>query len=119
MAVGCFETGIVFSSTDTGWLTWGCSSGNGEPPAQRSGPVVASTRDGGRTWTPVALPSYPTDVASICDATPPTFIGNRGVLQVNCAGIISGKNYVYTSADTGEHGRPSNFRFHSWDRLIS
>lgn len=87
MAVGCAESGIMFLSSDQGWLTWNCSSSNGPAPAESAGPVVATTNDGGRTWAPLNLPG-------ICGASPPVFSGSQGVLQSQCG--------VYWTADSGK-----------------
>lgn len=102
MAVGCAESGIVFVNAVNGWLAWNCSASNGPAPAQTAGPVVAATIDGGRTWSPVFLPSYPTGTDWSCGSTPPIFTGNQGVLQLSCGGIgHPGWDAVYMSADNG------------------
>jgi photosystem II stability/assembly factor-like uncharacterized protein len=102
MAVGCAENGIVFVNADKGWLTWTCSSSNGPAPTHTAGPVVATTVDGGRTWAPVILPSYPAGTDWSCGSTPPIFTGNHGVLQLSCGGIgHPGWDAVYMSADYG------------------
>ncbi len=102
MAVGCAESGIVFVSAGRGWLTWDCSSSNGPAPTRTGGPVVAATMDGGRTWTPAILPSFPTGADWACGAIPPIFTGSRAVFQVSCGGFgHPGWNAVYISADGG------------------
>jgi photosystem II stability/assembly factor-like uncharacterized protein len=102
LAGGCSVSGMTFATTDKGWLTWDCSRGNGTQP-QSGGSVVAATLDGGRTWTPLRLPSFPGTADWICGASPPLFSGNRGVLPVSCGGIgHGGWAGVYRSNDSGE-----------------
>jgi photosystem II stability/assembly factor-like uncharacterized protein len=93
-AVACGATGIAFSTITTGWLTWDCTQGNGPNPPQEGGPEVVVTRDGGRTWTAVNLPSAP----STCGATPPIFSAKAGVLLTTC----SGNSLIYKTADAGQ-----------------
>jgi photosystem II stability/assembly factor-like uncharacterized protein len=102
LAGGCSVSGMTFLTTDKGWLTWDCSRGGGSQP-QPGGPVVAVTIDGGHTWAPLSLPSFPGSADWICGANPPLLSGNRGVLPVSCAG--SGHNGwagVYRTNDSGD-----------------
>ncbi len=101
LAAGCLPSGITFASADSGWLTYDCSRANGPLPSQRSGPVVAVTRDGGRSWQAVSLPSYPSGWT--CWATPPVFKSDNGVLPVTC-GIWAA---IYGTTDAGR-----TWRFH-------
>jgi photosystem II stability/assembly factor-like uncharacterized protein len=94
IAIACGATGIAFSSITTGWLAWDCTQGNGPNLPQGNGPEVAVTRDGGRTWASVSLPSAPNS----CGATPPIFSSKAGVLQLSC----QGNAVVYRTADAGQ-----------------
>jgi hypothetical protein len=93
-AVACTATGITFSSVTTGWLTWDCTQGNGPGLPQGNGPQLAVTRDGGRTWAAVNLPSAPYG----CGATPPIFSAKAGVLLLSCQGGA----VVYRTGDAGQ-----------------
>lgn len=96
MAVGCRPSGLTFVSLDTGWLSFDCTQTAGPLPPGPSGPVVVATRDGGRSWQSVSLPSYPSD--AICSAKPPVFSGSLGVLAVWCSG---GSGGIYVTTDGG------------------
>jgi photosystem II stability/assembly factor-like uncharacterized protein len=98
IAGGCSVSGMTFVSTDKGWLTWDCSGPNGSQP-QSGGPVVAVTIDGGHTWTPLSLPSFPGTAGWTCGASPPLLSGNQGVLPVSCGNGWAG---VYRTNDLGD-----------------
>jgi photosystem II stability/assembly factor-like uncharacterized protein len=103
IAGGCSVSGMTFVSTDKGWLAWDCSRGNGAFPAQSGGTVVAATSDGGRTWTPLHLPSFPETADWTCGTSPPLLSGNQGVLPVSCGGV--GHNSwagIYRTSDSGD-----------------
>jgi len=94
-AVGCSFTGMSFASTDDGWITWDCTQTQG--PGATAGPVAIATHDGGSTWQPAGLPSFPT--GQICNASPPLFSGNLGVLPVWCG---ADGTTIFTTADAGK-----------------
>jgi len=98
---GCSESGIMFATLMRGWLTWNCTSGYGDREPG-PGPVIAFTNDGGATWKPLGLPSYPTGGDWICGAPPPIFSGDRGVFELSCAGRgHPGQDVIYSTADVG------------------
>jgi photosystem II stability/assembly factor-like uncharacterized protein len=99
IAGGCSVSGMTFVSTDKGWVAWDCSRGNGASLAQSGGTVVAATSDGGRTWTPLHLPSFPETADWICGTSPPILSGNQGVLPVSCGNGWAG---VYRTNDLGD-----------------
>ena len=102
LASGCAESGMTFISTEKGWLTWDCSRSNGPSPVQSSGPVVAATNDGGRSWAAVRLPSFPATADWSCGASPPIFSGGQGVILVSCGGTgHNGWAGVYRTSDAG------------------
>jgi photosystem II stability/assembly factor-like uncharacterized protein len=93
LAPGCSPSGLTFTSLNDGWLTWDCSNGIGSP---RSEPAV--THDGGRSWQPVPLPSFPSGSNYFCSTYPPVFTVSQAVLPVNCGGSVLG---VYATSDAG------------------
>lgn len=105
---GCSTSGLTFVNQDQGWLTWDCNSGNGPSGPSQSSTSVAVTRDGGRTWQPVALPSFPGSGDFTCSASSPVFTGALGALSMNCGGTSqAGFSAVYATSDAG---RSWNFR---------
>jgi photosystem II stability/assembly factor-like uncharacterized protein len=109
LGAGCPESGMTFIDGDTGWLTWDCRPPRPPvaavilpPPGTKAplGLLVASTRDGGRTWQRVALPSYPSSGRSVCSAYPPVFALPYGVLPVTCQ---DGHNAVFRTDDGGHN----------------
>ncbi len=96
VGVACAQTGMTFSSVTTGWLTWNCSQGTGPNPPQQDGPVMAVTRDGGRTWAAVTLPAARVGLG--CGAAPPIFSAKAGVMLVSCGGTV----FVDRTADSGQ-----------------
>jgi photosystem II stability/assembly factor-like uncharacterized protein len=101
MAVGCSENGMMFSSLERGWLAWDCSRGYGEHQPSNS-PVIALTNDGGRTWAPLNLESYPT--GRTCTATTPVLTLTHGLLEVSCLGAGQGGwAAVYSTIDGGQN----------------
>jgi photosystem II stability/assembly factor-like uncharacterized protein len=103
LGLGCSMTGLTFVSPDRGWLTWDCSRGIGSPRSQQpTSSMVAVTRDGGRSWQPVDLPSFPAGSGYICSAYQPVFTSSQGVLPVDCGGIgQAGWSAVYATSDGG------------------
>jgi photosystem II stability/assembly factor-like uncharacterized protein len=102
-ALGCSMSGLTFTTVDRGWLTWDCFH-SGPPPGQQqpAGSMVAATRDGGRSWQTVVLPSVPTTSDYACGAFPPVFTLTQGVLPVACGGIgHAGFDAVYATTDAG------------------
>ena len=108
LAVGCPESGMTFIDAETGWLTWDCRPPS--PPVAAVtrpgtpaplGPLVASTRDGGRSWQRVALPTYPSSGRWVCGAYPPVVALTQGVLPVTCQG--AGHSAVFITDDGGRH----------------
>ncbi|HXN00348.1 MAG TPA: hypothetical protein VN973_00485 [Candidatus Dormibacteraeota bacterium] len=108
LAVGCPESGMTFVDAKTGWLTWDCRPPR--PPVAAviqpgtSAPVgqlVASTRDGGRSWQRVALPTNPSSGRWVCGAYPPVIALTQGVLPVTCQG--AGHSAVFITDDGGRH----------------
>lgn len=95
-AIGCAETSITFTSLSRGWLSWDCST-NALTPAPDTGPPLAVTNDGGRTWTQVQLPS----AASSCAAGAPILNGNAGVIDLKCPALA-----YYRTADGGATWTP-------------
>lgn len=94
-ALGCFVNGMSFASLEDGWITWDCTQTH--EPGPTAGPVVIATHDGGSTWQPARLPSFPT--GQICNASPPLFSGNVGLLPVWCA---ADGTAIFTTADAGK-----------------
>jgi photosystem II stability/assembly factor-like uncharacterized protein len=102
-APGCAESGMTFVSNDKGWLTWDCSRSNRPSPTPSGGLVVAATNDGGHTWAPVRLPSFPATADWSCGASPPIFSGGQGVIPVSCGGVgHNGWAGVYRTSDGGD-----------------
>jgi photosystem II stability/assembly factor-like uncharacterized protein len=102
LAVGCSMSGLTFMSLKDGWLTWDCNSGIGSAPPQTTGSQVTVTHDGGRSWQPVTLPSFPTNGAYICSVYAPVFTGGQGALSVFCGGTGGpGFSAIYTTTDAG------------------
>jgi photosystem II stability/assembly factor-like uncharacterized protein len=108
LAVGCTESGMTFVDVDTGWLSWDCRPPS--PPAAAViqpgtpaplGPLVASTRDGGRSWQRVALPTYSSSGQWVCSAYPPVVALAQGVLPVTCQG--AGHSALFITDDGGRH----------------
>ncbi len=102
-AAGCNVHGLTFESLQRGWLTWDCFTGYVSQQTPAGGAVVATTGDGGKTWTGVALPGYPDGSDYTCGATSPIFdVDGHGVMQVRCGGIgHAGWDAVYSTADDG------------------
>jgi photosystem II stability/assembly factor-like uncharacterized protein len=101
LALGCSMSGLTFTNPNLGWLTWNCNETMGSPRAQLAQSLVATTRDGGRSWQAVDLPSNP-DSSYICSASPPVFTMSDGVLPMFCGGIgHPGFSAVYTTSDGG------------------
>lgn len=101
MTVGCAENGIMFNSPQRGWLAWDCARGYGDLQPT-SGPVIASTSDGGRTWAPLNLQAYPE--TGTCTATTPIFSNDDGMLEVSCLGRQGQQAAwaaVYSTSDGG------------------
>lgn len=97
LALGCATSGLTFTSLNDGWLTWDCSNGIGSP-----GSELAVTHDGGRSWQPVPLPSFPSGSDYFCSAYPPVFTANQGALPMNCGGsFLPGFSGVYATSDAG------------------
>jgi photosystem II stability/assembly factor-like uncharacterized protein len=108
LALGCSISGLTFVTLDRGWLTWDCNSLNGPATIQQSPRVVAATQDGGRSWQPVELPSYPSASDWMCSAFPPVFTLSQAVLPMYCGGTgHPGWTAVYATDDGG----------HSWSFL--
>ena len=102
LGLGCSMSGLTFTNSDLGWLTWDCNRGIASPRSQLEASLVATSRDGGRSWRAVDLPSFPTSTDYICGAQPPVFTSSQGVLPVNCGGIgHPGFTAVYATSDTG------------------
>jgi photosystem II stability/assembly factor-like uncharacterized protein len=100
-ALGCPMSGLTFASLERGWLTWDCFS-SGPATGQVIGSMLATTQDGGRSWTTVELPSFPTTSDYACGAYPPVFTQSNGALAIACGGIgRPGFNAVYATADSG------------------
>ena len=94
---GCFEAELQFVSANLGWISYDCIAptqagqpGN-ESPA--SGPEMAVTKDGGRSWQQVSLPRDSTG-HSLCSTTTPTFYSSGQV-------IVSGVCYRPSQATGG------------------
>jgi photosystem II stability/assembly factor-like uncharacterized protein len=103
IAAGCGDGGMTFINLDRGWLTFDCSQASGLTVDQASSPFVAATNDGGRSWTPVRLPSVPQGGADLCGAGAPLFTGVRGVLTVTCnSGRQTSLTAVFRTADAGD-----------------
>ena len=109
LALGCMASGLTFTSGKDGWLTWGsnCSTGAGGKggpiaPVGSGTSLVAVTHDGGRSWQPVELPSFPPGGNYTCTVHPPVFTSNQGVLPVDCGGTNGpGVSAVYATGDGG------------------
>jgi photosystem II stability/assembly factor-like uncharacterized protein len=100
LALGCSITGLTFASLDRGWVTWDCNTTYGSFPTQQQAThEVAGTQDGGRSWQPVELPSFPSSIDWTCGAFPPVFTQSQGVLPVECSG--TGLSAVYATDDAG------------------
>jgi photosystem II stability/assembly factor-like uncharacterized protein len=101
-AQSCGETGLTFTSAELGWLTWDCNVGYGPAmPSQVAQQVVVATRDGGKTWAAVHLPSLPSGEGWICGAKAPVFTQQKGgVMPVMCGGVgHNGWAGVYRTED--------------------
>ncbi len=96
LAAGCTPSGITFISADDGWLTYDCTRASGVL-SPRSGPLAAVTRDGGRSWEAVPLPSYPLG-SGYFSASAPIFTLSNGILPVFFGGI--GPSW-YRTTDSG------------------
>ena len=99
LAAGCTPSGITFISADYGWLTYDCNRASGVL-SPHSGPVAAVTRDGGRSWAAVPLPSYPSG-SGYFSASPPVFTLNSGILPVFFGGIGPSWTAIYETTDAG------------------
>jgi hypothetical protein len=105
LALGCGMSGLTFTSLNDGWLTWSGSCSPG-PTGEQSGPSVTSnvavTHDGGRSWQPVALPSFPSSTAYSCNVHSPVFRSSQGVIPVDCGGNgRPGLSAIYATKDGG------------------
>jgi hypothetical protein len=96
LGLGCSMSGLTFINLSNGWLTWDCNSGIGPPGSPRAPSMVAVTRDGGRTWQPVDLPSFPS-ASDYCSVQAPVFTSSQGVLPSYCGGVGA----VYATGDGG------------------
>lgn len=98
----CRVSGMTFTSLDKGWLTWACSQAPALTVNQASSPMAAATTDGGRSWIPVRLPSFPPSGSYVCDASAPLFSRDRGVLPVTCSlGGQPSWSAVFRTTDAG------------------
>lgn len=109
IAAGCAENGIMFNGLQRGWLAWDCSRGYGDQQST-SGPVIALTSDGGRSWAPLSLQAYP--AGRKCTASTPIFSEDHGLLEVSCLGdgAQGGWAAVYSTADGGRTWAPHLLR---------
>lgn len=100
----CFKTGMAFSGTTTGWVTFDCQGNHLEP-------FLAVSADGGLTWEELELPLPEAAPASPQDGycrsgTPSPFSTDSGVLVVTCV-VVGGhelieSSFVYSTDDAGE-----------------
>src|ERR1700681_262609 len=93
IAIGCAASGLTFASLDVGWLTFDCTNNQ---PGGANLPVVADTHNGGLSWN--SLPPPPVSGAN-CNALPPTFRRNLGVLPFTC--YNGGRSGNYFTGDGG------------------
>jgi photosystem II stability/assembly factor-like uncharacterized protein len=102
LGLSCSMSGPAFTDVDHGWLTWDCNVGIGPPRPPSASSLVAVTVDGGRTWQPVELPSFPSSTDYVCSAYAPVFTLSHGVLPIFCGGIgRPGFSGVYATNDGG------------------
>ena len=105
-AFDCSETGLMFNTVQRGWLTWDCSSGFGETPMTGT-PVMATTDDGGHTWSTVTLDEMPTSKDAICGATSPVFTSDHGMFELSCSGASRpARDFVYSTGNGGKTWTP-------------
>ena len=102
---GCYKSGLVFDSTQAGWMTVDCHG-------VVAIPYFFKTQDGGAAWTSVNLPA-PSSAPnmfnsnqSACDMTPATFLSATGVdLVLDCSDFTTNpstkQSFLYETTDGG------------------
>ncbi len=105
------KTGISFKSAHTGWAT-------AATPATDA-PWLYVTHDGGKTWSPQALPLLKGVSNANYVTTPPVFFGNDGLLPVQIGTATIRGIDLYVTHNGGLSWQPTTLtRFSSNDTYV-
>jgi photosystem II stability/assembly factor-like uncharacterized protein len=127
---GCISGGMIFTSTQNGWIGYDCSGLSNTMTGTRledflkgvEAPVLSRTLDGGTTWTDAILPApqvFPANLMStVVDPNASVYCGikemdliaeNSFILQWSCNTNISPPltvaSYAYLTEDDGQTWR--------------